>query len=89
MPTTRPRHLVTETDQVARALDDAAKRWPAESGNRAKLLLRLLQEGHRAITGERERVAAERRDAVARTSGALTGAYGQDYLKELREDWPE
>ena len=89
MPTTRPRHLITETDQVARALDDAAKRWPADSGNRAKLLLRLLQEGHRVITGEHERVAAERQDAVARTSGALTGAYGQDYLKGLREDWPE
>jgi len=89
VPTTRPRHVITETEQVARALDDAAKRWPAESANRAKLVVRLLEEGQRAVIGHRENQAAERREAVARTSGALTGDYGQDYLSELREDWPE
>lgn len=88
MPTTRRRHLITETEQVAQALDDAAKRWPAESGNRAKLLLHLLEEGHRAVVGHQELSLRERREAVTRTSGALTGLYGTDYLSELREDWP-
>lgn len=87
MPTTRPRHVVTETERVARALDDAARRWPEER-SRTKLLLRLLDEGHRAVAGQREQRAADRREAVARTSGALTGVYGRDYLAELREDWP-
>jgi hypothetical protein len=88
MPTTRRRHLITETEQVAQALDDAAKRWPAERGNRAKLLLHLVEEGHRAVIGQHERSLRQRRDAVARTSGALTGVYGEGYLSELREDWP-
>lgn len=88
MPTTRPRHLITETEQVAQALDDAAKRWPAERENRARLLLHLLEEGHRAVLGQQERSLRERREAVARTSGALTGLYGAGYLGELREDWP-
>lgn len=88
MPTTRPRHLITETEQVAQALDDAAKRWPAESGNRAKLLLHLVEEGHRSVVGQHERSLRERREAVASTSGALTGLYGEGYLGELREDWP-
>ena len=88
MPTTRRRHLITETEQVVLALDEAAKRWPAESGNRAKLLLRLLEEGHRAVVGQRERAIRERQEAVTRTSGALTGDYGEGYLDELREDWP-
>jgi hypothetical protein len=88
MPTTRRRHLITETDHVAQALDEAAKRWPAESGNRTKLLLHLLEEGHLAVVGQRESAIRERREAVARTSGALTGAYGEGYLEELREDWP-
>lgn len=87
MPTTRPRHVVTETEAVARALDDAAEQWPEES-SRAKLLLRLVGEGHRAVMGQREHRASTRREAVARTSGALTGVYGRDYLTELREDWP-
>jgi hypothetical protein len=88
MPTTRRRHLITETEQVVQALDEAAKRWPAESGNRARLLLRLLEEGHRAVVGQRESATRERREAVARTSGALTGDYGEGYLDELRGDWP-
>lgn len=78
--------MITETDQVARALDDAAKRWPDES--RAKLLLRLLEEGHRAVVWQREDLVSARRDAVLDTSGTLTGVYGRDYLTELRADWP-
>ncbi len=88
MPTSRRRHLITETEQVALALDDAAKRWPAERDNRAKLLLHLLEEGHRAVVAQRESAVRERREAVARTSGALTGLYGEGYLSKLREDWP-
>lgn len=88
MPTTRPRHLITETDQVAQALDDAARRWPEDRHSRAKLLLHLVEEGHQALLDE----AAERRDArlaaIHRTSGALTGAYEAGYLEQLREDWP-
>ena len=41
--------MITETDEVARALDDAEKRWPDERDARAKLLLRLVKEGHQAI----------------------------------------
>lgn len=89
MPTTRPRHVITETEQVVRALDDAARRWPADSGNRAKLLARLVEEGHRAVVSQLERDAGARRDGVTRTSGVLTGAYGDGYLAELRKDWPE
>ena len=88
MPTTRPRHLITETEQVARALDDAAKRWPADAGNRAKLLVHLLEEGHRALVGLEAREVGMRKEAVTRTSGALTGLYGEGYLDDLREDWP-
>lgn len=88
MPTTRPRHVITETEQVTRALDDAARRWPADSSNRAKLLLHLLQEGHRAVVGQQESQVRDRRDAIARTSGVLTGMYDEGYLSGLREDWP-
>ncbi|BEP13444.1 hypothetical protein acdb102_17550 [Acidothermaceae bacterium B102] len=89
MPTRRPRHLITETEQVARALEDAARRGPEDRGNSAKLLFHLVEEGHRALLDE----AAQRRKtqlaAIRRTRGALTGVYGAGYLEELRADWPE
>lgn len=87
MPTTRPRHVITESDAVAQALDDAAARWPDDRANRSKLLLHLIEEGHQAVVAQREGAAQERRRAVERTSGALTGLYGEGYLDALREDW--
>ncbi|HEX5853407.1 MAG TPA: hypothetical protein VFY36_09965 [Solirubrobacteraceae bacterium] len=89
MPTARPRHTITETDDVARALNDAARRWPKDRKRPARLLLDLLREGHRAITADAERAVAGRRTAIERSSGALTGAYPADYLEQLRGDWPE
>jgi hypothetical protein len=88
MPTTRPRHLITETDPVARALDDAAERWPEDRNSRAKLLLHLVEEGHRALARRADQQREARLSAIRRTSGALTGTYGAGYLEELREDWP-
>ena len=89
MPTSRPRHVITETDPVAAALDDAAKHWPDDRSNRARLLLRLVNEGHRVVVGEAARAVQQRRESVIRTSGVLTGVYGDNYLAELREDWPQ
>jgi hypothetical protein len=88
MPTTRPRHLITETDQVAQALDDAARRWPEDRESRAKLLVHLVEEGHRALLDQVDDRRRARLAAIKRTSGALSGVYDADYLERLREDWP-
>lgn len=89
MPTARPRHTITEHDDVTRALRDAARRWPDDRQRPSKLLLDLVQEGHRAITAQAESDVLERREAIERTSGALTGSYPAGYLEDLRHDWPE
>ncbi len=88
MPTVRPRHVITETDQIARALEEAVKRWPDEGHNRARLLVRLVEEGHRAVARQNEHTEASRRAAVTRTRGVATGSYGADYLRSLGDDWP-
>lgn len=80
--------MITESEHVAQALDDAAKHWPADRGNRPKLLLRLLEEGHRAVLGQRAHEVAIQRGGVMRTSGALTGVFSDNYLAALRQDWP-
>ncbi|MEP6816167.1 MAG: hypothetical protein ABI873_11510 [Marmoricola sp.] len=86
MPTTRPRHLVTETDDLAAALDEAAKRWPELS--RPQLVVRLALEGHRAAQQSHEERHRRRVAVLKQHSAVLTGAYGPDYLTALRGDWP-
>ncbi len=87
MPATRPRRIVTETDGVEKALDEAARRWPGLS--RAQLLVRLALRGAEAGRREASRRRKARRDVIAGTSGVLTGPYGSGYLEQLRSEWPE
>ncbi|MGH9122898.1 MAG: hypothetical protein ACRDYC_13310 [Acidimicrobiales bacterium] len=86
MPTARPRHQVTETPAVARALDRAAARWPGEP--RSRLLLRLLEVGSKTMEQHEQLDVEVHRAAVTASSGAYPDAFGPDYLAELREDWP-
>lgn len=86
MPTSRARHMITETEQVAEAIDDAARHWPSEHG-RGKLLLRLIEAGHHAVRSERAEGSASRLAAIDETHGAFPGVYGENYLEELRQDW--
>lgn len=88
MPTTRPRHTVTETDDVARALDLAQRRWPQER-TRQGLILRLIHEGEKAVQADEDDRVRERQAAIGKLSGAATGLYPPGYLDELRAEWPE
>ena len=89
MPTTRSRYTLTETDELAAALNVAARRWPEDAESRSRLLLRLVQAGERAIGEEQNRERKRRLAAVERTAGALSGVYPAGYLERLRDDWPE
>lgn len=86
MPTTRPRHQITESPELARALDIAALRWPIE--RRSKLLLRLVQIGSAVLEQERSETTRGRLSAIEATSGKYGDVFHDDYLVELRSDWP-
>jgi hypothetical protein len=87
VPTTRPRVTLTETDELAEALDVAAKRWP-EVRSRRELLLRLVEAGRHTVAQQRAEEIDARRDAIRRTSGSLTGSFDPGYLERVRDDWP-
>jgi hypothetical protein len=87
VPTTRPRYQITETPAIARALDVAAHRWPKEP--RSTLLLRLVHAGSVALEQAQDTAVAARQAAVDASSGKYPEAFGDDYLAELRRDWPE
>ncbi|WP_433674731.1 hypothetical protein [Microbacterium gorillae] len=86
MPTARHRYQITETDEVARALDAAEKRWPGEP--RSRLIVRLITSNGEHLEEVSRGDAARRRAALNRVAGGLTGVYPPDYLVDLREDWP-
>lgn len=77
---------MTETDDLAEALDAAASRWPELS--RAQVLVQLALEGHRAAQHAHHERRRRRLTALREHSGMLSGAYGPDYLARLREEWP-
>ncbi len=87
MPTTRPRYQVTETPEVAAALDLAAREWPGEP--RSRLLVRLVALGRTTLLDTRAKADRARLDAIEETRGKYSDAFPPGYLKELREDWPE
>lgn len=78
---------MTETDELAAALDEAAARWPELS--RGQLITRLAMEGHRAAVVRQRQHRGARLEALRRHSGALTGAYPPGHLEALRDDWSE
>lgn len=84
MPTSRPRHQVTETPDVAHALDFAARRWPGES--RSGLLLRLVQAGSSSLDQADAEETQRRRAAIDATSGKYADVFPDNHLDELRGD---
>lgn len=89
MPTTRPRYTLTESDQLAAALADAARVWPEHAASRPQLLLDLVEEGHRAIAEHADKRRATRLAALRDARRAFTGTYEAGYLDQLRSEWPD
>lgn len=90
MPTTRPRHAITETPEITRALELARRRWPALSDSPSRLLRQLIEAGAETIVEPSEESEIEQRLAAARRlAGSLTGTFPEGYLEELRSEWRE
>lgn len=78
MPTTRPRYPVTETDEIASILNEAARKWPDTP--RAKLVTLVLRDWARGGTGPKAQAQARR---------LLVGSLpGSAELYDREQDWP-
>ncbi|ACZ30048.1 hypothetical protein Xcel_1017 [Xylanimonas cellulosilytica DSM 15894] len=86
MPTTKPRHAITETAAVAHALDVARRRWPGQPPTR--LLTRLIEAGTLVVEQEEADERARHRRALEELT-ALAQHYPEGYLGDVRTGWPE
>lgn len=88
MPTARPRHMVTETDRLAAAIDLAAESWPALAGERAQLLRKIIELGVNAVEASAAADRQQRLAAIAAIAGSAGAVWPSDWREELRGDWP-
>ncbi len=84
MPTIRARHTLTETEDIANALDDAAVAWPALRGDRGALLRKLVEAGRASV-----HVDGAVHALINGAAGAATGTYPRDARAILLAEWPE
>jgi len=89
MPTLRNRHMITESDALAKAIDEAARLWPEVKNERAELLRRLIERGIESVEAERNEIIEARRKAIREAAGSLSGIWPENWRDELRAGWPE
>ena len=87
MPTTKARHSITETAEIAEALDDAALVWPELREDRAALLRKLVEAGHQSVSGARQKGARSR--MIRDSAGVATGVYPPNAAARLKSEWDE
>ena len=88
MPTARARHMITETDRLADALNIAADVWPEIRTERAELLRRIIDAGIESLEQDARQRAAERIATVRALKGSMTGTWPADWREDLRGEWP-
>lgn len=88
MPTLRQRHMITESDQLAEALDHAAKIYPDLRDERAELLRYLIERGIQSLDAEYNEKVEARKNAIREVAGSLSGVWPENYLEEMRAEWP-
>lgn len=75
--------MLTETDDLARAIDAVSALYPGET--RTEILRRLIRLGAETMAQQKD----QHRHNVSASAGHFPGLYSPDYLDDLRQDWPE
>lgn len=88
MPTNRPRHMITESDRLAKALDSAQSLWPEIQGDRGALLRRIIDAGVDVIERDRADQDNLRHTLISGLAGSMAGVWPAGWRDELRDEWP-
>ena len=88
MPTARHRHMITETDELAIALDAAATLWPHAKGERAELLRLIINQGAQVVEQDVQTMRNERLAAVTQLAETFGDIWPNEWAKERTQEWP-
>lgn len=81
--------MITESDAIARGIDQAALIWPEFADERAELLRKILECGIESLAIERDKSLQARREAVSQIAGSMSGTWPNNWREEFRAEWPE
>ena len=88
MPTTRPRHMLTETEQVLSALAVAEQAWPELKGDKPALLKNLIAAGKKAIEDTAQAARNKRIAQITAVAGSMPETWPSNWRADLLDEWP-
>jgi len=80
--------MITETDRLTDALNQAEKLWPELSGKRTLLLRKVLEVGIKTIEVETANKTKSRLTGIQKLAGSMDNIWPKNWKEELAEDWP-
>ena len=80
--------MITESDELAKAIDHAARLWPEIANERAELLRRLIDRGIEVVDAEYNDLLEARRKVILEVAGSLSGVWPANWREEFRAEWP-
>lgn len=79
--------MITESDDLAHALNEAALLWPELKDERAELLRQIIQKGMAEIHKTAQTQRAHRAAAIMAISGSLD--WPSNWREQQLTEWPE
>ena len=89
MPTARPRHMITETDPVAQALEVAADAWPEHREDKSTLIKLLLATGKDFLETQKQVQKESRLKAIRDVSRQFADVWPPNWQDEVKVEWPD
>lgn len=81
--------MITESDQLASAIDYAARARPELRDERAELLRYIIDLGIQAMDAEILAGIESRKKAITQAAGSLTDIWPENWRELIRSEWPE
>lgn len=81
--------MITESEELAAALDQASVKWPDVSSQRTELLRKLIALGVQSLNQDLDEKAQARLTAVNQVAGSMTNSFPSNWRERQLADWSD